>query len=94
MQIRSIRHRGLKRFLERNEAKGLPADRVEKIRDILTALMLVDTLHDLPRLPGWRLHKLTGGRKGEWSLWVTGNWRMTFRVENDEIHDLNLEDYH
>lgn len=94
MQIRTIRHRGPKRLLERNESKDLPADRVEKIRDILTALMVVNTLNELPRLPGWRLHKFTGDRKGQWSLSITGNWRMTFGVENDQIHDLNLEDYH
>jgi len=94
MQIGKVRHRGLKRFLEKNEARGLPAERVEKIRDILTALMVAENLKDLPKVPGWRLHKLTGDRKGQWSVSVTGNWRITFAIENDEIHELNLEDYH
>ena len=39
-------------------------------------------------------HKLTGDRGGTWSLHVTGNWRITFRIEDDEIVELNLEDYH
>jgi toxin HigB-1 len=36
------------------------------------------------------------GRKGVWSLTVTRNWRMTFRIAEDEpeIVDLNYEDYH
>ena len=45
-------------------------------------------------LPTWNAHMLTGDRKGTWSLSVTRNWRMTFRVEDEEIIDINLEDYH
>ena len=94
MRIEKIRHKGLKRFIERNDPKDLPADKVEKIRDIVTALMISENLHDLPALPGWRLHKLTGDRKGQWSISVTGNWRITFEISGDEVQDLNLEDYH
>lgn len=94
MRIRKVRHRGLKRFLEKNDPKGLPSGRVDKIRDILTALIVAENLDDLPPFPGWRLHPLKGDRKGTWSLAVTGNWRITFLVQDDEIHDLNLEDYH
>lgn len=84
----------MKQFLEKNDAKGLPAYKVEKIRDIITALMVAENLDDLPTLPGWRLHKLTGQRKGGWSISVSGNWRITFEIQNDDIHDLNMEDYH
>ena len=94
MKIRFIRHKGLKRFLEKNDPKGLPAARVGKIRDIITALMVAENLNDLPALPGWRLHPLKASRKGQWSIALTGNWRITFEVQNDEVHDLNLEDYH
>jgi proteic killer suppression protein len=44
--------------------------------------------------PGWRLHSLKGGRAGEWSIWVTGNYRLTFRVEGEDVWDIDLEDYH
>lgn len=94
MRIRSVRHKGLKRFLEKNNARGLPGDRVERIRNILTALVLADSLEDLPVLPGWRLHRLTGDRRGIWSISVTGNWRITFEIDDDEIKNLDLEDYH
>ncbi len=50
-----------------------------------------ETLRFFPR---WRAHQLTGARKGMWSLHVTRNWRLTFRVEGDEIADVNFEDYH
>jgi toxin HigB-1 len=37
---------------------------------------------------------LKGGRRGEWSLWVTGNFRLTFRIDGDDVNDIDLEDYH
>ncbi|MCH7624244.1 MAG: type II toxin-antitoxin system RelE/ParE family toxin, partial [Nitrospinae bacterium] len=65
-----------------------------KIRDIITALLVADNLADMPKLPGWKLHRLTGDRKGQWSITITGNLRLTFEIQKDEIYDLNLEDYH
>ena len=44
--------------------------------------------------PGWRLHRLRGDRSGAWSISVSGNWRITFELRNDEIWNLDLEDYH
>ena len=49
---------------------------------------------ELRGLPLWKAHVLTGDRKGTWSLHVTRNRPMTFRIEEDEIINLNLEDYH
>ncbi len=51
---------------------------------------------ELRRLPVWKAHALSGGRKHTWSLYVTRNRRLTFRVdmEEGEICDVNLEDYH
>jgi antitoxin HigA-1 len=45
-------------------------------------------------MPGWRLHQLTGDRRGQWSLTVTGNWRVVFTIEGDEATDLDFDDYH
>ncbi len=94
MDVYSIRHRGLRRFFERGQAKGLPSDRVEKLRNILSAIDAAENLSELDTMPGWRLHRLHGDRAGTWSINVSGNWRLTFRIEGDGIHDLNLEDYH
>jgi len=46
------------------------------------------------RSPVWKAHRLTGDCRGVWSLHVTPNWRLTLRIEENEICDLNLEDYH
>jgi toxin HigB-1 len=44
--------------------------------------------------PGWKLHPLKGGRRGEWSVWVSGNYRITFRVDGENVTDIDFEDYH
>jgi len=51
---------------------------------------------ELRALTAWRVHALTGDRKGTWSLSVTRNRRLTFRIDSaeHEICDVDLEDYH
>ncbi len=94
MRIGSIRHKGLKRFYETGNAAGLPAATVEKIRNILSFLSEIGGLDELRAVPSWKAHQLAGDRKGVWALHVTRNWRLTFRVDEDEIVDLDYEDYH
>ena len=96
MKIRNVVHRGLRRFLQRNDASGLPAHVVEKVRNILTFLQEMEDAQELGDVPSWKAHQLTGDRKGTWSLHVTRNWRITFRIDQTEgeIRDLDYEDYH
>jgi proteic killer suppression protein len=94
MKIRGFRHKGLKRLYEADEARGVRADLVSKLKVILHAIEQARRIEQVAMLPGWRLHPLKGGRRGEWSLWVTGNFRLTFCVDGDDVSDLNLEDYH
>ncbi len=96
MDIRAIRHRGLRRFVEKDDASGLPADFIEKIRNIVSFLQEMESPDELKSIVAWRPHQLTGNRKGIWSLTVTRNWRITFRIDESEkvIVDLDYEDYH
>ena len=96
MRIRNVAHRGLRRFIQRNDARALPAAVVEKIRNIVTFLQEMDDLEELRRVPSWKAHQLSGDRKGTWSLTITRNWRITFKVDQveKEIVDLDYEDYH
>ena len=63
---------------------------------MLAFLDVMEDLQELHALPAWRVHTLTGDRKGTWSLHVTKNRRLTFQIDmtEREIYDLNLEDYH
>ncbi len=59
----------------------------------LTALDTATTIEDMD-IPGFRLHSLKGKRSGVWAIDVSGNWRLTFRFEDGQVHDLDYEDYH
>ncbi len=45
-------------------------------------------------IPGYKLHRLKGERKGTWSISVSGNWRITFRFEEGNVYIVHYEDYH
>lgn len=45
-------------------------------------------------LPGWGLHPLKGALKGHWSVWVSGNWRLTFVFDGEDVILVNYRDYH
>jgi proteic killer suppression protein len=94
MKIKSVRHRGLRRFIEDDDPRALRRDLTPRVRRVITALILAANAESILGPPGWRIHQLTGDRTGTWSISVSGNWRITFRVEDGEIADLNLEDYH
>lgn len=64
------------------------------MRRVITALVLAIDVESIMAPPGWRLHQLTGDRSGTWSISVSGNWRITFQVDDGDITGLNLEDYH
>ncbi len=96
MQVRSIRHRGLRRFIKLDDASGLPAAVIVKVRKIVSFLQDMEREDELHLVPSWNAHRLTGSRKGTWSLFATRNWRISFRIEKSEaeIVDLDFEDYH
>lgn len=95
MRIESIRHKALRRFAETGSSKGLPAGSVERLRNMLAYIDAINMAEELRAPPNFGAHQLTGDRRGDWSLFVTKNWRMTFRINAaDAIEDMNLEDYH
>ena len=96
MQVRSFVHKGLKRLYLEDVAKDLPPDTLDKLRKMLAYLGDMEDAEELRSLPVWKAHTLTGDRKGTWSLHVTRNRRLTFRIDaaQNEICEVNLEDYH
>ena len=95
MQIESIRHKALRKFAETGSPKGLPAGSVDRLRRMFAYIDATEAAEELRVPPNFGAHQLTGDRKGEWSLFVTKNWRMTFRTNvAGDIEDMDLEDYH
>ncbi len=94
MDITSIVHKGLRDYYLHGNAKGLKQDVIPRLRTILFALEAAPDMAAVEGPPGWRIHQLKGNRAGEWSISVTGNWRLTFKIEGGVIMNMNLEDYH
>jgi len=95
MEIAGIRHKALRQFAETGKSKGLPGNLVDRLRNMLAYLAAIEATDELKHPPNYGAHQLTGDRDGEWSLVVTKNWRMTFRVSQAlAIEDIDLEDYH
>ena len=96
MKIRNFAHKGLKRLYLEDSVKGVPPDTGDKLRKMLAYLDDMENPEELRALTAWKAHTLAGDRKGTWSLSVTRNRRLTFRIDNaeNEIFDANLEDYH
>jgi len=96
MKVRNIIHRGLRRFVEDDDVSGLQRECVAKLRRMITFLQDMEREDEVLTIMSWKAHRLKGARKGTWSLTVTRNWRLTYRVDQEEIEivDLNYEDYH
>lgn len=91
--IRSFKHKGLEKFFLKGTKSGIQAKHAARLRLILGRLNAATNPHDMD-LPGLKLHELSGRRKGDWSVWVSGNWRVTFRFEGMDAEAIDYEDYH
>ncbi|MGA7157739.1 MAG: type II toxin-antitoxin system RelE/ParE family toxin [Acidobacteriaceae bacterium] len=81
----------MKKLYTDDATKGVPPETVDKLRKMLAFLDGMEDPEELRMLPSWKAHTLTGDRKGTWSLSVTANRRLTFRIDTAEreIYDVN-----
>ena len=91
--IKSFRHKGLAKFFETGSRAGIQPAHSKRLRMQLTALDTATVIEDMD-IPGFGLHPLKGRDKGRWSIWVNGNWRVTFEFDGGDAHILDYEDYH
>ena len=91
--IKSFRHKGLERFFETGSRAGVQPKHANRLRMQLAALDTARSIEDMD-IPGFRLHVLKGKVKGRWSIWVNGNWRVTFEFMDGHAYVLDYEDYH
>jgi proteic killer suppression protein len=91
--IKRFRHKGLEALFRTGSTKGVSAHLASKLQRAL--LRLKDgPLPGAMDLPGFRLHPLKGDREGAWSVWITGNYRLTFEIDGEDATNVDLEDYH
>jgi proteic killer suppression protein len=91
--IQSFRHKGLRRFHEAGSLGGIQPKQAKRLRMLLIALETAQVIGDMD-VPGFKLHPLKGSERGRWSIWVNGNWRLTFGFKDGQIYLLDYEDYH
>lgn len=91
--IVSFRHKGLEAFYRLGTTKGIQSAHAAKLARILTLLDVASSADDI-NLPGLKLHPLKGDLKGHWSMWVNGNWRVTFRFIENDVELVDYQDYH
>lgn len=92
--IRSWRNPATRKIWEGerpNQFRGLDA---EAATDLLLALNIAKTLHDLSPLKSVGLHKLKGDRKGQWAMTVNGPWRICFEFHRSDAYEVEIVDYH
>ena len=94
--IKKFRHKGLQRFFSDpryTDRRGISPQIAQRLIVILDALDTIEKAHEMD-ITGLYFHKLKGNRKDEYSVRVSGNWRITWRMDGKDVTDLNLEDYH
>ncbi len=94
MPVRYIRHKYLRKLFDLDEERGLPPEYLGKIKRILSVLNEIKSPHDLSGIPGLRCHPLKGDKKGFFSIKISKNIRVIFRMDGQDVYDVNLEDYH
>lgn len=93
VMIIGFRHKGLETLYQTGSARGVQASHAPKLGRILAALDAAATPAELNH-PGYKLHPLKGTLKGHWSVWVNGNWRVTFRFIGADVELVDYQDYH
>jgi len=91
--IQSFRHKGIRKFFESGNVAGILPHHAKRLRMLLAALDTAQSIEDM-QVPGFRLHSLKGSERGRWSVWVSGNWRITFEFRDGQAFVLDYEDYH
>ncbi|HVR80732.1 MAG TPA: type II toxin-antitoxin system RelE/ParE family toxin [Luteimonas sp.] len=91
--IIGFRHKGIEIFYRTGSIRGIQAAHVVKLARLLAALDAASTSDEL-NLPSFKLHPLKGKLKGHWSVWVNGNWRLTFRFAGVDVELVDYLDYH
>ena len=91
--IRSFKHKGLKKFFIEESHRGIDPKHAPKLGRVLDRFDAATQPQDM-NLPGYQLHELSGNEKGTWSVWINGNWRVTFRFDGQDAMVVDYRDYH
>ncbi len=92
--IRSFAGKETERIWQGQRSRKFPGDIQDRALRKLRQRNASLTLDDLRNPPGNRLELLKGNRVGQWSIRINDQWRICFRWDNGEAHDVEVADYH
>lgn len=91
--IKSFSHKGLQGFHTSGSLKGIVPQHASKLRQILATLDIASSRDEVD-LPTFHLHQLTGQYEGMLSARVSGNWRVIFAFDGNDVILVDYLDYH
>jgi proteic killer suppression protein len=91
--IKTFKHKGLERFFLKGTTAKINASHIKRLRLVIGKLNTSVSINDMD-FPGSNLHPLKGEKKGSWAVSISGNWRVTFRFDNENAYDVDYLDYH
>jgi len=91
--IKTFSHKGLERFFYTGSKSGIIPEHSSKLERILDRLHAATDIKDM-NYPGSFLHQLKGDKAGQFSVRVSGNWRVFFELKNGDAYLVNYGDYH
>ncbi|MFA9487150.1 MULTISPECIES: type II toxin-antitoxin system RelE/ParE family toxin [unclassified Moraxella] len=92
--IVSFNHKGLEKFFTTGSTAGIQHKHKNRLNVQLTQLNMAVSPQDM-NMPGWQLHALKGDLDGHWAISVNGNWRLTFKFNDDGNAEIvDYQDYH
>jgi len=92
--IRSWRNAATRKVWEGGQPNQFRGLDFEAATDLLLALNVAKSLHDLSPLKSVGLHKLKGDRKQQWAMTVNGSWRICFEFRKGDAYNVEIVDYH
>jgi proteic killer suppression protein len=92
--IKSFGDRDTERLFAREPVRRFPADLRRVMLRKLVAVDAAEALDELRVPPGNRLEKLRGDRQRQYSIRVNDQWRVCFRWDGADAHDVTIVDYH
>ena len=91
--IKTFKHKGLEKLFYTGSKRGVKPEHTSKLEIILDRLHATSNIKDM-NYPGSGLHKLTGDKKGQYAVKVSGNWRVFFEFVNGDAYVVDYDDYH
>lgn len=91
--IESYKHKGLKELFEKGRSGKIDKNLQKKVRSVLDVLNRAQHTNDM-NLPGYFLHPLKQFNPWRWSIWINGQWRLTFEFINGGAYRVDFEQYH